>query len=495
MQAGLAALIVFTPFAFGTVERWSLALMQWGIAVLFLVILAGRLLGKRAPDPRPPSTGLGWPVALGLVFVALQLIPLPPALLEIASPGSARMYAVPRLAELVEQQRPGLALDPGDPFMDLRAPERRPVSVNPEETHDRLVLLASLAMLFFLTVWWADRADRIQWVLALVTLVGSLVAGVGLIQYLTWNGKLLWFRRVPPRMPFGPFVNHNHFAGYVEMVIPIAVSLSLYLLDGRRSGRTAGPRDTAKAPMFAAGELKASLQQSWGQAALTMFAAVILVVSLMFSLSRGGILSTLISVTVLLSILWRRIRSRRVAWSLAIGLPAIVLAMVVWIGVGVITEHFTTPEGVSNDASFRARALIWSAAIQHMPQFLWAGSGAGTFEESFAPFTPPGMSARWDKAHNDYLQFAWETGIVGVALFGFTAYRFIRRFAWPALTQRSDSLDLFRVALAVSLLSLALHSLVDFNLQIGANGFLFVLLAALLVALQRLQLKDLDASL
>jgi O-antigen ligase len=224
-----------------------------------------------------------------------------------------------------------------------------------------------------------------------------------------------------------------------------------------------------------------------------MFAAIILVVSLVFSLSRGGILSTLISLTVLLSLLWRRIRSRRLAWSLAIGLPVIVAAMVVWIGVGVITEHFTTPEGVSNDASFRARALIWTAVIRHMPQFLWTGSGAGTFEESFAPFTPPGMSARWDKAHNDYLQFAWETGVVGIVLFGFVAYRFIRRYAWPAIARHGDSLDLFRVGLAVSLMSLALHSLVDFNLQIGANGFLFVLLAALLVALQRLGSKDPDA--
>jgi O-antigen ligase len=328
--------------------------------------------------------------------------------------------------------------------------------------------------------------------LTLVTFVGFLVAAVGLLQFLTWNGKLLWFRRIPPTAAFGPFVNHNHFAGYVEMIIPIAVSLSLYLLDRRRAGAQQDGRDGPAGPLFAAGEMRATGQQAWGQAGLAMFAAVILVVSLLFSLSRGGMLSATLSVTVLLGLLWRRIRSRRLAWSLAVGLPLIVGAMVTWIGVGAITERFSSPEGVSNEASFRSRALIWQAVVRNIPPFVWTGSGAGTFEESFASYTPPGSSARWDKAHNDYLQFAWETGVAGIVLFGFAAARFVRRYAWPAVTERRDSLDMFRVGLTVSLMSLALHSLVDFNLQIGANGFLFALLAGLLVALTRLGSEGLD---
>jgi hypothetical protein len=492
VKGGLAALILFTPFAFGTVELWSIALMEWGIVVLFLVLICGRLLGDGGGGERPTSTGLGLPVFLGLLFVAAQLVPLPLATLRIVSPGSARLYAVPRLTDLVDEVRPGLALNPAGPFADLQAPPRRPISINPDDTRDQLVLLMALSGLFFLAVGWADRGDRILWLLTWVTFVGFLVAGVGLLQFLTWNGKLLWFRSAPPAAPFGPFVNHNHFAGYVEMIVPIAVSLSLYLLDRVRSESGDGTREGETTPMFAASEIRATMQHAPAQAGLAMFAAVILIVSLLFSLSRGGMLSTLLSVTVLLGLLWRRIRSRRLAWSLAVGLPIIVAAMVAWIGVSAITERFTTSEGVSNEASFRSRALIWDAVVRNLPQFAWIGSGAGTFEESFAPYTPPGSSARWDKAHNDYLQFAWETGAVGIALFGFAAFRYIRRYAWPALTRRRDALDLFRVGLAVSLMSLALHSLVDFNLQIGSNGFLFVLLAGLLVALQRLRSEDRD---
>ena len=64
--------------------------------------------------------------------------------------------------------------------------------------------------------------------------------------------------------------------------------------------------------------------------------------------------------------------------------------------------------------------------------------------------------------------------------------RFVTRFWWPSLQVRGHPLDFFRLAVGAALLSMALHSIVDFNLQIGSNGFLFALLAGLLVALQRM---------
>jgi len=66
------------------------------------------------------------------------------------------------------------------------------------------------------------------------------------------------------------------------------------------------------------------------------------------------------------------------------------------------------------------------------------------------------------------------------------AGRFVARYWWPSLHVRGHPLDFFRLAIGAALLSIALHSIVDFNLQIGANGFLCALLAGLLVALQRM---------
>jgi O-antigen ligase len=222
------------------------------------------------------------------------------------------------------------------------------------------------------------------------------------------------------------------------------------------------------------------------QAGLVLFAAVILVVSLFYSLSRGGILSAVLSGAVLLALSWKRLRSRRTAWALVVGLPATVLVIMGWIGVGIVRDRFVTQVGIENEASFRSRAVVWRAAAQHFPEFLWVGAGLGAFEDSFSPYTPPGSWARWDKAHNDYVQGAWEVGLVGMALFGWLASVYATRYGWPALRSRGEPLDLFRAGVALGLLSIALHSAVDFSLQIPAIGVLFSVCAGMLVALTRL---------
>jgi O-antigen ligase len=210
------------------------------------------------------------------------------------------------------------------------------------------------------------------------------------------------------------------------------------------------------------------------------------VVSLFFSLSRGGILSALLSGTILLALFWRRLQSRRTAWALVIGLPAVVVAITVWIGAGIVLDRFQSQPGGASEGSFRYRAVIGSTIVRELPNFLWVGAGLGAFEESFAPYTPPGASARWDKAHNDYLQIAWELGLAGALLVAVTVAIYVWRYAWPAVASFGEPLDLFRTGVAVGLLSIALHSSVDFSLQMGADGALFAVLTGLLVSLTRL---------
>jgi hypothetical protein len=486
---GLAALLLFTPFAFGTVERWSQALMEWGIALLVLAFALGRSWEPQSGDPPGRTrTGLELPIALAIALVAFQLVPLPPALLRVLSPGAAANGTLPDLGKAIAEAGGSPPSDLAERTAALQPAPARPISVSPEETRDRLVMLIALVALFYLTAAWCDRVERAYWLAGVLTLIGALVSAVGLVQSFTWNERVLWFRRAPSSSyAFGPFVNHNHFAGFVEMIIPVAIGLGLSLFErrGRTSGETAMPagRSSGFGGTLHEGEAWSAASS---QAGLALFAAVILVVALFFSLSRGGILSFLLSGSLLLALSWRRLRSRRAAWALVIGLPAAVLAIVAWIGAGIIRDRFTTEAGVTNEASFRARAMVWSAAVRHGSEFLWVGAGLGAFEDSFSPYTPAGSWARWDKAHNDYLQAAWEVGLAGCALLAWAGVVFSRRYGWPALRQPGESVDFVRAGTALGLLSMALHSAVDFNLQIGANGALFAILAGMLVSLTRL---------
>ncbi len=487
LKTGLVMLIAFTPFAFGTVEPWSIALMEWGVTTLLLVFLLARLWPTTEVRPATPRlTGLELPIGLFIVLCVLQTVPMPLRWLNMISPGSAGMYQKidwPPAAPAVDS-RGGVAPD-SDSLPRLDLPDRRPVSVYPTGTWHRLRLLAAFAALFLLVSAWADRADRILFGLISVTIVGFLVAVHGLVQFLTWNGKMFWVRKVASVSVFGPFVNHNHFAGYVEMVIPVAISLATYFIEvGRRPD---GTRRIDRGLWGTDGRSRL------GQGVLALFASLILVGSLFFSQSRAGILAAVIGGVVFFVLLWRRIASRSAVWSVGIALPVLVSVLIAWIGADVVTRRLETYSALKTEASFRLRLIVWDSVLRNLPRYHWFGSGLGTFEESFAPLTPPGSAARWDMAHNDYLQLLWETGVVGGAIVLFGGLVFAWRYWWPALRSRGHPLHVFRVGLAVALLSIALHSCVDFSLQIGANGFLCALIAGLLVALDRVAGREMAA--
>jgi O-antigen ligase/polysaccharide polymerase Wzy-like membrane protein len=497
IHAGLVGLIACTPLAFGTVEPWSIALMEWGIVTLALVFLLSRLYpGRedRRPSPQaeyPRLFELAIPITLFVVLCILQTVPLPIRWLSAVSPGSARMYASVDFGswERTEEKTERVRAERDDSLLRLRSPERRPVSVNPARTRGRATLLFTLVVLFFMVANWADE-DKAVSILRSVTVVAFLVSMFGIVQLLTWNGKIYWVRKVPSAgggtpSTFGPFVNHDHFAGYVEMTIPLALGLVFWLVDRRRRPAESGSSSSTGSGLAASILEGFRDERGWfGKLSLALFVAVILIVSLFFSLSRGGILAAFISGTVLLVLLCRRAASRALRWSIALALPAVVVALIAFIGAEAVKKQLGTYGNLAEESSFRLRLILWQRIAEELPNYVWLGTGLGTFEDSFSPLTPAGSAKRWDKAHNDYLQLLWETGVVGGVLFLSGVAIFIRRIWWPALRDFGAPIDIFRVAIAVGLMSIALHSAVDFCLQIGANGFLCALLAGLLVALR-----------
>jgi len=487
VQWGLVALLIFTPAAFGSVEGWSLTLMEWGIITLFLLFLLSRAWpGRESRHRSIRATGLEVPLAAFLLLALLQLTPMPLPWLRVISPGSWRMYEEVDVSRELRSSHPDWP--PGslsELAIDMTSQVDRPISVAPRKTLDRVVLLVSLTALFLLVSSWTDRRERVTFLIQCVTIVGSLVATQGLIQFLTWNGRIYWLRRVPPSSAFGPFVNHNHFAGYVGMIIPVAISLMFFLLDARTSSPSHVP-GSGRPGSGDVGPRPGSEEGRWSKGVIALLATVILVTTLFLSLSRGGILSSCVSGLILFALVWRRITSKVMVWSIALGLPALAVVLIAWVGADAVAHQLGTYRDIGNEASFQMRAQIWRSLIRHQSEFLWVGSGLGTFEESFASFTPPGAGKRWDRAHNDYLQLLWETGTAGLLMFFAGAVIFVVRYWWPALRSRRRSLDLFRVGIAMALTSIAIHSAVDFSLQIGANGFLFALLAGVLVAVHRM---------
>jgi hypothetical protein len=488
LQWGLVSLVAFTPLAFGTVEAWSIALMEWGVASLLLVAMARRVLRGPLPQGTRWATGVEWPLGLFLGLVLLQLVPLPRPLVALLAPGSASAHAAALappeggVATREEFDAVRAALDIGPPG------GRVPVSLDVEETAHRTGLLLTFAGVFYLVAGWGATKGRAQFLLRAIVVVGFCIAVFGIVQNLTWNGRIYWLRPAPREGAFGPFVNHDHFAGYVEMILPLAITLAYFFVDRQRHLPRPGedPPPVEGSRPTDAGLMDDDQERAgrWGQWLLALFAAILILAALVLSGSRGGILSAVLSSGLLFAALWKRIRPRALAWGVVVALPLLAALLIAWIGID--TLRGAIPQGsFEREASFHARQVIWRQVVNHLPEAGVAGFGLGTFEASFAPYTPPGTASRWDKAHNDFLQIAWETGFAGGLLIAWGTLLFGIRYVLPALRSPDHESDLFRIAIAVGLMSLLLHSMVDFNLQIGSNGFLFALLAGLLVALHR----------
>ena len=175
VRVGICSLVAFSVLAHGAVESWSAFILEIGAASLFLL---WGLLTLRTRRVEIDRNWLYLPLLTLGGFALLQ-----------------------RLAGL---------------------------SVYPYATKIELLKAVTYLLLFFLTLEsFRTIAEWKSFVWFLVTL-GSFVSLLAIVQYFTFNGKLYWFRVLPQGVvPFGPFVNHNHFAGFVELISPPGLAMLL----------------------------------------------------------------------------------------------------------------------------------------------------------------------------------------------------------------------------------------------------------------------------
>lgn len=394
IRVGVGVLVAFSVLAHGAVEIWSTTILEIGAALL-LILWGVLCVRQRNVELR------GNPLYLPLLLFGGF------ALLE-------------RLAGL---------------------------SVYPHATEVELLRSIAYFILFFLTLesfYSLEEWTAFVWFLIGLGFAVSLLA---IVQYFTFNGKLYWFRPLAPGIvPFGPFVNRNHFAGFVELTIPFGMAL---LLSG------AVRRD--KLPL------------------LVLLTALPIGV-LALSASRGGIVSFLVEFLLLMFLL-RKKSNRRTQLFLVAGLSLAAAVLAIWLGIGWTVERFahSTPGDISNDRRVSIFKDTWKMIRDHP----LAGTGLGTFENAYPRYESFYDGLLVDHAHNDYLELLADTGLIGGALF--TA--FLALLLWHGLlnvrTAQSSRVRSLYVASLVACCGLLLHATVDFNFHIPSNALLFLLLTAL----------------
>jgi O-antigen ligase len=320
-------------------------------------------------------------------------------------------------------------------------------SVYPYLTKIELLRWSAYALLLFLAVQSFQTKEQIKQFVWFLLSLGFAVSLFGIVQYFSSNGKIYWAVTPPAgTSPFGPFVNPNHFAGFVELVAPLGLALLFF-----------PSRSREKVPL------------------LLLF-TIVPIGAVFVSASRAGIIVVVLEFA-LLAFLSRmhRMGRKQLLGATAIGLLA--GGMVLWLGVTKALERFEqlAHQGMSGELRVAMDEDTWRIFRDHP----WAGTGLGTLIAVYPRYESFYNGTTVDHAHNDFLELLADTGLVG-GLCGalFVGLLFRPGFANFQVAAGGSARALVAGPL-VACVGMLLHSLVDFNLHIPSNALIFLVLASL----------------
>jgi len=441
----LYASLLWPAVAFGAHRGWPLALSEL-LALAGVLLWVVRMLADRRLQWR--RTALDLPLALLLILVLVQL-----------AVGNGPMAA--------------WALGPPPAASGLAAPfPSRFVlgTVAPPHTLQALWLFLTYASVYVLVVNLVRTRRELARLIRVLLVLGGMLAFLALLEYLTGEGWLIRWREGAVRGRLrGPFVNPDHFGSWLAMLVCLGIG---YVL-----GRSGASRGTARLP--GRHERREELVRRY----LPSVGVGLMGLGLIFTLSRGAILSLLVALAALLALQGALGHMR---WSLVLvsTLLIVTLGYGAWIGFEPLLERVWHA-----DMSSR-----WVQALSTLPMlqaFPVLGVGLGAYREIYFRYQPVALESGrmyYPYAHNDLLQFAVETGIPGALLGLFAVWRVLAdlvgahclgRGRCPVGGGEEDgarrhepfSLGVATGALA-AVLALLVHSAFDFSARIPANGVL-----------------------
>jgi O-antigen ligase len=394
---GIFGVLLFGPVAFGAVEVWSISILEVGAGLLFILWAIRQLAtGELEIVGNPLFSPM-------LLFAGLTLLQL--------ATGRTAYQA---------------------------------------HTSSAALLYCTYGLLSFLIVECLCRTSQVKVLAWMFSGYGFAVAMFALIQDIAPNGKLYWVRTLESGgWIYGPYVNHNHYAGLMEMLTPIPLVISF------------------------AGGVRVSRR------ALAALVAALMASTIFLSESRGGMAAFTAQIALLAGFLI----TRRKNWKAALAFGAfvvIVLGLLVWLGGGELVARIASiHSGTRTELSGGTRRTIDQDSLRMFAQKPVFGWGLGVFPDIYPRFSTLATNLQVGMAHNDYLQLLVEMGVLGLGMalwFLLTLFRSaLKKFkSWP-----SDTNSAVTLAAMLGVTGILVHSFVEFNLQIPGNAALFYVLCML----------------
>ena len=437
----IALLIALSTLAFG-------AVYPWGFVPLFGAAAAIGVTGLSTAGLRPQLRPLALALFAVCAAVTVQLVPMPPALLARVSP------ATPALLGTYD-------------LIFASAPAWAPLSIRPASTAVAVVALIALSLyLLGLTeLLWSSTLRSLPGALAIFVVPLALY---GMYTREHNNGLIYGFWQAQDGgggNQFGPFINRNHFGGWMLMTLGLLIGSVLGRFEGTLRGHAAGRA-----------RLLAWLSSPSANSFLLKGAVVILgIVAIFWSLSRSSIIGL---AAMVMSFAWLASQRRRLGTirrSVAVvSLGAALVAGVAWRGPARVVSWF------QDERNLLGRIDAWRDAWDVIQAFPMFGTGLNTFGDAMLFYQKRNPGFHMAQAHNDYLQLAAEGGLLVVVPALVAAVLLAHAIRQNLRAARPESRGYWiRAGAAIGLVAVAIQEVFEFSLQIPVNAFLFATLAAM----------------
>lgn len=404
----LISLILFSPLLYGSVTILPLSIIEIISFILLLICLM-------RPAVLPGNTFIKipyLPVFLFSIIILFQLLPLPELVIKLLSPATASAYK----------------------NFSTHHPCFYSLSINPDKTAEAFIQILCFLSIFFAAINYVDSESKGRRIITVIIIAGFFYSMLGIVYKPTGAG-----------ISFSTFVNKNHFAAYLGMMIPIAVAYSF-------------------------------VQKSFLKQLFLIFIAWTESIALLLTASRAGIVSFLIGVLILFFMLQKKISRGKLIFIGGL-LFLILITFMVFAGFGETAKKIATlmaPFNVMSD-----RIVIVRDSMPIFFSFPIFGTGLGTFGSIFSKYKTFDSVAVFSFAHNEFLQLLIETGLLGILCLVNFLKKYIRN-ALPLWFERRDPYAVYCASgLFAGMVSIAVHSFFDFVFHVPANLVLFFIIMSL----------------
>ena len=445
----------FSALFFGGVHVWVYTSVQLSLVCLTLLFVL-----VRVPAWWRSETGeISWivtPVNLAailfLAIVFLQIVSLPEGIVRPVSPNTADILEISAGIE-------------SEPISAYHFSLYRHATVN------SLMMAFGVVYFYFLLLSSVKRRSQLKSMVRAILYVGIALCLYGLFEKLSGHNHILWWRhlyKVHGFRVFGTFINPNHFAFFLNMMLMLFFGQLYYLMRSKRRHKVSRSK-----PLFRSFlDNEADIQRL----VFLAFCFGVMLLTLIMTGSRAAIFSLALSMSVMLILLY--VKTRKKGLFLIIGSLFVIVLIC---GQRMDVERVIGRFGDLSEENIleQGRMVHNRAVLPIIKEYLLLGTGLGTFEyvyPRYQPAYPPGYRR---ELHNDWLQLMVETGIVGF-LIVFIGFILLMKSFVALWWKRKDP---FAVGLGIgcigAILTSAIHSLFDFSLHIPANAITLAAVVAI----------------